>query len=64
MSTYTHSLRPVHDKRLPLAEHAEPREAPEDDGLGCMRGLAVAMFCNVILVLMIAAVWGLWRLLR
>jgi hypothetical protein len=29
-----------------------------------MRGLAVAMLCNIILVLTIAAGWGLWRFLR
>ena len=64
MSTISHSLRSIQARHLQLVERAEPRGIPEDDGLGCMRGLAVAMICNLIFALMIAAGWGLWRLLR
>lgn len=37
---------------------------PKEDGLGCMRGLAVAMLCNIVLGLMIVGAWELWRFLR
>jgi hypothetical protein len=71
MSTLSHTFHPATAKRLSLVHtDAFPTEAsaerfhPADDGLGCMRGLAVAMLCNVVFVLIIAAGWELWRLLR
>jgi hypothetical protein len=64
MSTLSHSLQQIRVNRLKLAEADQPQVAPEDDGLGCVRGLAVAMLCNVIFLLMIAAGWELWRVLR
>ena len=64
MSTISHSLRSIQARHLQLIERAESQEGPEDDGLGCVRGLAVVMLCNLIFAMMIAAGWGLWRLLR
>ena len=73
MSTYSHPLRPIHINRITLASpdptvsletEQEELVAPPDDGLGCMRGLAVVMLSYVIFALVIGAGWGLWRLLR
>lgn len=73
MSTYTHPLQPTHINRIPLVQqddacNSETKQldfvAPEDNGLGCIRGLVVAMFLYVILALMLAAGSELWRLLR
>jgi hypothetical protein len=72
MSTLSHSLQLVHGRRIKLAQFDAASETaareefhiPEDDGLGCARGFAVAMLCNILLALVIAAGWELWRLLR
>ncbi len=73
MSTLSHPLEPIRIKRLSVVrkDAAASLEPPledihlrSDDGLGCMRGLAVAMLCNVILASIIIAGWELWRLLR
>jgi len=69
MSTLSHSLQSIGAKRLTLVEpdsavYAEPQCAPEDDGLGCMRGFAVVLACNAVLALLVAGGWELWRLLR
>jgi hypothetical protein len=73
MSTFIQFVHPVNAKRPALLQRevaydteapASGCSAPEDDGLGCMRGFAVAMLLNVGFVLMIAAGWELWRLLR
>jgi len=72
MSTFIHSLQLVHNRGLelvqrdtaPKAASAKEFRVPADDGLGCMRGLAVAMLCNIFLVLIIAGGWGLWFLLH
>jgi hypothetical protein len=37
---------------------------PSDRGLGCIRGFVFAMFCNLSFVLLIAAGWEAWHLLR
>ena len=64
MSTFSHSLQVIRVNGRRLVKTDEPQAVPEDDGLGCMRGLAVAMLCNVVFVLMVAAGWELWRMLR
>ncbi len=73
MSTFSHSLQPIRIRHLSLvpkdvrveAEFSiEDSLAPADDGLGCVRGIAVAMVCNLIFALMVAAGWGLWHFLR
>ena len=72
MSTFSHSLQSTHAVHLSLvpketdASSLKSKESsvPADDGLGCMRGLAVAMLFNAALILMIAGCWELWRLLR
>ena len=74
MSTFSHSLQPVRVRHLSLVQKStlhntaalleEEPFAPADDGLGCMRGLAIAMLCNIVLALVGTACWELWRLLR
>lgn len=73
MSTFSHPLEPIRIKRLSVVRKDAPVTAEpsredmhlrSDDGLGCIRGLAVAMLCNVILASIILAGWELWRLLR
>ena len=73
LSTVSHPLEPIRIKHLSVVRKDAPVTAepsPEDihlrvdDGLGCMRGLAVAMLCNVILASIIVAGWELWRLLH
>jgi hypothetical protein len=69
MSTFRNSLPPAGIGQLTLVRSTFPSEvkcvsAPEDDGLGCVRGFMVAMLCNVIVALIIVAVWSLWRFLR
>lgn len=73
MSTFSHPLEPIRIKRLSVVRKdtptiAEPSQEDMhlygDDGLGCMRGLAVAMLCNVILASIVIVGWELWRLLR
>lgn len=46
------------------AEISGHLKGPADDGLGCARGFAVAMLCNASLVMIVAAGWEVWRLLR
>jgi hypothetical protein len=62
MSTLEHSLGQLDG----IASAAEKREAPSsvDDGLGCMRGLAIAMLFNAALVLIGCAAWIVWRWLK
>ena len=68
MSTFSPTLFSVHAKRIALESTSEALEAqataPADDGLGCMRGLAVVMLLNVVFLLTILAGWELWRHLR
>lgn len=73
MGAISNPMQPAAVRQLTLVRKDTFREAHAstegprasvDDGLGCFRGLAVAMFCNLILGLMVAAGWGLWRLLR
>ena len=67
MSTQSQSFQPVASLRIvSRAEEtfAETKKLPADDGLGCMRGFAFAMLFNLFLVGVIAAAWGLYRLLR
>jgi hypothetical protein len=72
MSALSHWLEQAHNSHaaswqldLPL-EVASAKEfrIPADDGLGCMRGLGVAMLCNILLVLVIASGWVLWNSLH
>jgi hypothetical protein len=72
MGTVSNPMQPTTIRHLTLVRKdvsrdkrasAEDIDIP-DDGLGCFRGLAVAMFCNLIFGLMIFAGWGLWHMLR
>jgi hypothetical protein len=73
MSTLSHTLQPTHAEHLSFAHNdvdistgaltEEPR-IPTDDGLGCMRGLAIAILFNIILASAVIAGWQLWRILR
>lgn len=69
MSTLSSSLSPVHAKRLVFRTRPQELQdpiitAPADDGLGCMRGLAVAMLLNVVFALVIFGGWEFFRHLR
>lgn len=72
MSTFSQPLQPIRVKHLSLVQKATPIAAAsveefltsEGDGLGCMRGLAIAVFCNVIFACLMVAAWELWHLLR
>jgi|HubBroStandDraft_5_1064220.scaffolds.fasta_scaffold793430_2 hypothetical protein len=73
MGTVSNPMQPTAIRHLTLVRKDVSRDmhasaakdiyAP-DDGLGCFRGFAVAMFCNLIFGLMIFAGWGLWHMLR
>lgn len=70
LSSFGPSLQLVHNRCATSLRHDLPQEVasakefdtPADDGLGFMRGLAIAMLCNLSLVLVIAAGWVLWGL--
>lgn len=68
MSTFSHSLPSVHGKGLSLVSSRavlQPLDsAVQNDGLGCMRGLAFAMLLNLLFWLIILAGWEVWHHLR
>lgn len=68
MSTFSHTLRPESARRLSLvpsdASAAEEFPVRNERGLGAMRGLALALACDIILAAIAIAGWQLWRLLR
>ena len=72
MSSLSHTLQPtrsnhtsfVHDNERAAEIFSEEPHAPTDDGLGCMRGFAVAMLFNIILTAAVIAGWQLWRFFR
>jgi hypothetical protein len=71
MSSLSHTLQPTASKHHsivhvdgPAEIFSEEPQASTDDGLGCMRGFAVAMLFNIILASVAIASWQLWRILR
>jgi hypothetical protein len=73
MGSFSNSLQPAGLKQLTIVRKdasSQPTDisehvfSPEDDGLGCVRGFAVAMIFNLALALVIAAGWEAWLLLR
>ncbi|WP_158749542.1 hypothetical protein [Acidobacterium sp. S8] len=71
MSTFSHSLSPVHARRLALVstvstpQSVEKRETiPADDGLGCIRGLVVALLFNIFLATVFVCSWEVWHYLH
>lgn len=73
MSTFSHSLDRVRVRKLQLVRtdarvtaNSTPEEfiAKPDDGLGAIRGLALAMMFNAAIALPVTGAWELWRLFR
>jgi len=72
MGTISNPMQPAAIRQLTLVRKdasPNPREfaqdiTPVEDGLGVFRAFAAAMVCNMVFALIIAAGWGLWRLLR
>ena len=73
MSTFSHSLDHVRVRKLQLVRRdayitADPTPgefiAKPDDGLGVIRGLALAMLFNAAIALLVTGAWELWRLFR
>ena len=72
MSAFSNSQPSVELTRLTLVRKdvvhrvgiSPERMTARDRGFGCVRGFAFAMFCNLSLVLLIAAGWEAWHLLR
>lgn len=47
-----------------LAEKERRISAPEDHGLGAMRGLAFAVLMEAAMALLAGVGWELWRMIR
>lgn len=65
MGTLGHSFRHLEGIPSPVEEElVEPAAASIDDGLGCLRGLAIALLFNAAFVLTGVVLWAIWRWLK